>query len=113
MLICALHRCIYVVDPASIMTATERRALSTLPFKPRLETPMSVINPPEDPDASPETAKEPLSMSPAEIRVIRRLSARCNVLPVIGHADGLTDAKLEAVKRASEFFSLGKAPFIP
>lgn len=37
-------------------------------------------------------------MSPAEIRVIKRLSARTNVLPIIGHADSLTDEKLEKVK---------------
>jgi len=39
-----------------------------------------------------------LSMSPAELRVIRRLAERVNVLPVIGHADSLTDDKLRAVK---------------
>jgi len=39
-------------------------------------------------------------MSPAEIRVIRRLSARANVLPVIARADSLTDDKLCAVKDA-------------
>jgi len=39
-------------------------------------------------------------MSPAEIRVIRRLSTRTNVLPVIAHADSLTDEKLLAVKSA-------------
>ena len=33
-------------------------------------------------------------MSPVEIRVIRRLSARANVLPVIARADSLTDDKL-------------------
>jgi Septin len=37
-------------------------------------------------------------MSPAELRVIRRLAERVNVLPVIGHADCLTDDKLRAVK---------------
>lgn len=39
-------------------------------------------------------------MSPAEIRVLNRLSARCNVLPVIARADSLTDDRLEAVKEA-------------
>lgn len=39
-------------------------------------------------------------MPPAEIRVIRRLSARSNVLPVIARADSLTDEKLAAVKDA-------------
>ena len=39
-----------------------------------------------------------LCMSPVEIRVIRRLSARANVLPVIARADSLTDETLSAVK---------------
>jgi hypothetical protein len=37
-------------------------------------------------------------MLPAELRVIRRLADRVNVLPVIGCADSLTDDKLRAVK---------------
>jgi hypothetical protein len=37
-------------------------------------------------------------MSPAELRVIRRLAERVNVLPVVGRADSLTDDKLRAVK---------------
>ena len=39
-----------------------------------------------------------LGMSPVEIRVIRRLSVRANVLPVIARADSLTDDTLIAVK---------------
>ena len=41
-----------------------------------------------------------LAMSPAELRVIRRLSERVNVLPVIAHADSLTDDALSAIKAA-------------
>ena len=41
-----------------------------------------------------------LMMSPAELRVISRLSARVNVLPVIAKADSLTDESLAAVKMA-------------
>jgi len=41
-----------------------------------------------------------LTMSPIEIRVIRRLSSRSNVLPVIARADSLTDEMLAAVKEA-------------
>jgi hypothetical protein len=51
-------------------------------------------------DSDDEEEEAPLSMSPIEIRVIRRISARCNVLPVIAHADSLTDEKLRAVKNA-------------
>lgn len=41
-----------------------------------------------------------IMMSPAEVRVITRLSARVNVLPVIAKADSLTDESLSAVKTA-------------
>ena len=40
-----------------------------------------------------------LTMSPVDIRIIRRLSARANVLPVIARADSLTDGKLAAIKK--------------
>lgn len=39
-------------------------------------------------------------MDPADLRVIRRLSERVNVLPIIARADILTDEKLNAVKLA-------------
>ena len=58
---------------------------------------------PDDQSSGDELDDEsaaPLTMSPAEIRVICRLSARSNVLPVIGRADSLTDEKLSAVKNA-------------
>jgi hypothetical protein len=38
-------------------------------------------------------------MNPAEIRVIKRLAARVNVLPVIARTDALTESRLSAVKR--------------
>ena len=41
-----------------------------------------------------------IMMSPAELRVISRLSTRVNVLPVIAKADSLTDESLFAVKTA-------------
>ncbi|KAF9013263.1 Septin-domain-containing protein [Cyathus striatus] len=101
-----VHLCIYLVDPASIMTAEARQELMPLPSHTRSET--TVSHPPElvpdtsseeetDNDESPEG---PLTMSPAEIKVIQRLSSRCNVLPVIARADSLTDEKLLAVKNA-------------
>lgn len=42
-------------------------------------------------------------MSPADIRVIHRLSTRVNVLPIVARADILTDEKLAAVKRAINY----------
>ncbi|PPR04093.1 hypothetical protein CVT24_010666 [Panaeolus cyanescens] len=105
-----IHLSIYMIDPNSIMTAEARNALLSLPARTRSETTVANRSPP---DLVPDTSSEPedddeddeaeegvLTMSPAEIRVIRRLSARTNVLPVIAHADSLTDEKLVAVKKA-------------
>jgi hypothetical protein len=96
-----------MIDPSSVMTAAARRAQSTIPTKTRSEATIS-YRPPElvpdnasdDFDSDDEAASQPLTMSPAEIRVIRRLSARSNVLPVIGRADSLTDEMLSAIKDA-------------
>jgi Septin len=96
-----------MIDPASVMTAAARRAQSTLPTKARSEATIS-YRPPDlvpdnasdEDDSDDEAASQPLTMSPAEIRVIRRLSARSNVLPVIARADSLTDEMLAAVKDA-------------
>jgi len=100
-----VHLCIYMIDPSSIMTTAARRALSALPTKTRSEITISYRPPDLVPDTSSTEDSDDesatlLTMSPAEIRVIRRLCARSNVLPVIGRADSLTDAKLAAVKDA-------------
>ncbi|KAK7048403.1 Septin family protein [Favolaschia claudopus] len=101
-----IHLCIYMIDPSSVMTTGARRALSSLPSKTRSETTVSYRNPPDlVPDISSEDDSDdedegPLTMSPAEVRVLRRLAARSNVLPVVARADSLTDEKLSAVKNA-------------
>lgn len=48
----------------------------------------------------PDEYSGDIMMSPAELRVISRLSARVNLLPVIARADSLTDESLSAVKMA-------------
>ncbi|KAG6909130.1 hypothetical protein DXG01_001882 [Tephrocybe rancida] len=96
-------KCLYMIDPTSILTPTERRASSSLPNKTRSET---TVSPPDlvpdtsSGDDSDDEAEPLLTMSPAEIRVIHRLSTRANIVPVIAHADSLTDEKLQAVKLA-------------
>ena len=59
----------------------------------------STISPYPAVDQTDEYSGE-VMMSPAELRVIGRLSARVNVLPVIAKADSLTDDSLLAVKTA-------------
>jgi septin family protein len=99
-----VHLCIYLVDPASIVSSNARRHL---PHKALSKTTISALHPDETPpltdddgDSDFDSDSNPggLTMSPAELRVIRRLADRVNVLPVIGRADSLTDDKLRAVK---------------
>jgi hypothetical protein len=116
-----IHLCIYMIDPASIMTLAERRAKSSLPTKQRSETTVSYRTPPDlIPDTSSGSDDEeesPLIMAPAEIRVIKRLATRCNVLPVIAKADSLTDETLigvkDAVRRSLSEAGLGFGVFEP
>ncbi|KIK99863.1 hypothetical protein PAXRUDRAFT_822315 [Paxillus rubicundulus Ve08.2h10] len=97
-----VHLCIFMIDPSSVMSKNPRRGQSSLPEKTVSETTISLSSPIV---ASPQ-ADQPgeylgdLVMSPAELRVIRRLSTRVNVLPVIAKADSLTDETLSAVKKA-------------
>ncbi|KAH7906014.1 Septin-domain-containing protein [Hygrophoropsis aurantiaca] len=99
-----VHLCIFLIDPSSIMTPASRRAQSFLPAKTRSETTINATNATTTTEPLPEDDDPPagagLTMSPAEIRVIRRLSARVNVLPVIARADSLTDETLASVKDA-------------
>jgi hypothetical protein len=78
-----------------------------LPHKTLSKTTISALHPDETPpltdddgDSDLDSDSNPggLTMLPAELRVIRRLADRVNVLPVIGCADSLTDDKLRAVK---------------
>jgi len=100
-----VHLCLYLIDPTSIASSTVHRNLSAP--KSHSKTTLSVRHPDETPpltdddgesDVDSDSNPGGLSMSPAELRVIRRLAERVNVLPVIGRADSLTDDKLRAVK---------------
>ncbi|KAI0259803.1 Septin-domain-containing protein [Gloeopeniophorella convolvens] len=102
-----VHLCIYLIDPSSITTVASRRRASSLPRKTRSETTISARHPDDTPpltdddgdsDVENDANSDGLTMSPAELRVIRRLAKRVNVLPVIGRSDSLTDEKLRAVK---------------
>ncbi|KAJ7069728.1 septin family protein [Mycena amicta] len=101
-----IHLCIYLIDPSTVMTVNARRAQSSMPTKTRSETTVSMRNPPEpasdrfSDDESDDENEGPLTLPPSDIRVLRRLAARVNVLPVIARADSLTDEKLVSVKQA-------------
>lgn len=89
-----------MVDPSSLLSSP-RRDQPSLPGRTRSDTTGScpTVGDLQEADYDREYSKE-LAMSPAELRVIRRLSARVNVLPVIAHADSLTDDTLTLVKAA-------------
>ena len=101
------------------MSAAERKSLSSVPSSSGLSTPKpsqdsSRHSRKESEDTEPpRTPKQfdpsKLTLLPSELRVIKRLSQRVNVLPVIGCADSLTDDRLSAIKEAirSELVATG------
>ncbi|KAH8825360.1 septin family protein [Flagelloscypha sp. PMI_526] len=100
-----IHLCVYLIDPSSVISAAARRSLSSLPGRSKSQTTVSASNPPDlVPDtaslASEDDTEAPLTMSPAELRVLKRLAGRVNVLPIIARADSLTDEQLALVKQA-------------
>ncbi|CEL62540.1 Septin-9 OS=Homo sapiens GN=SEPT9 PE=1 SV=2 [Rhizoctonia solani AG-1 IB] len=93
-----IHLCIYLIDPSSIQSPAQRSQLK--PLRTRLSTPESSAedwDSESDEESSDQTHK--LSMLPAEIRAIQRLSQRANLFPVIARGDTLTDARLARIKR--------------
>ncbi|KAG1746013.1 Septin-domain-containing protein [Suillus paluster] len=96
-----VHLCIFMVDPSSILSPSSRPTQSPFPGKARSNTTVSstTVGDTQEANYHQEYSRD-FAMSPAELRVIRRLSARVNVLPVIAHADSLTDATLSLVKAA-------------
>jgi hypothetical protein len=94
-------RCIYFLDPDVIIPPAIR---PPAPLLPRTHG-----NSVSQPDAEPVILEPPVTTNPllrrpvlpqAEINVIRTLSSRVNVLPVIARADTLTNDRLAAIKLA-------------
>lgn len=89
------------------MSVATRKALSLLPSRTKSETTISHPNDtsplhPEDSDDESDNDDEEwttMTLSPADILVIKRLSKRANVLPVIARADSLTNDKLTSIKK--------------
>jgi len=100
-----IHLCIYLVDPDSIVSSQARRPKQPIITRTRSQTTSSVTHGDEDSDAGYSEDEDGdeneahLSMNPAELKVIRRLAARVNVLPVVARADELTESRLRAVRR--------------
>lgn len=100
-----IHLCIYLIDPGSITSSQARQPKQRLITQTRSQTSSSVTHGDEDSDAEYSEDEDGyeneshLSMNPAELKVIKRLAARVNVLPVVARADELTESRLRAVKR--------------
>ncbi|KAI0259802.1 hypothetical protein BC834DRAFT_926130 [Gloeopeniophorella convolvens] len=97
-----VHLCIYFLDPDVIIPPSAIRPPA--PLLPRTRT-----NSISQPDTEPVILEPPVTTNPllrrpvlpqAEINVIRTLSSRVNVLPVIARADTLTNDRLAAIKLA-------------
>ncbi|CUA68748.1 hypothetical protein RSOLAG22IIIB_03606 [Rhizoctonia solani] len=93
-----VHLCIYLIDPSSIQSPAQRNQLR--PSRTRSTTPENSTDDwDSDSDEEGGSDSHRLSMLPAEVRAIQRLSRRANVFPVIARGDTLTDARLARIKR--------------
>jgi len=102
--------CLYMIDPHTVRSMAERKALSFAPGSSVLSTSSPSRTTSDYSREDSEDAAQPaspkqldptkLTMLRSELRVIKRLSHRVNVLPIIGCADSLTDDRLNAVKEA-------------
>ncbi|KAG8745844.1 hypothetical protein FRC10_006871 [Ceratobasidium sp. 414] len=100
-----VHLCLYLIDPASVQSPAQRqqahqilrasRSYSAL-ANTRSDTPDSSSH---DSDYDSDS-DESIGLAPSEIRAIKRLANRTNVLPVIARGDTLTDARLDKVRNA-------------
>lgn len=87
----------FLVDPSLIVSSDVCRAKLSVSRKSYSDT--SVLSLSELSRSSSDLPGE-MVISPGELGVIRRLSERVNVLPVIARADSLTDGTLATVKEA-------------
>ena len=117
-----VHSCLYVLDPDVIIPERTRNhhpppAVAPAPARastgahaspvatrPRGGSDASTTHPPAAElahyDDDPETGWARATLPQGELRVIRNLAERVNLLPIIGKADTLTAERLEAVKMA-------------
>lgn len=101
-------RCIYAIDPARVTSSAERRYTSSFSTtKTRSDAPNSQPAPElsttastaSTSDTSYDGSAEELSVSPIDIAVMQRLAKKANLLPIIAHADSLTDDTLDTIKK--------------
>ncbi|VDC04439.1 unnamed protein product [Peniophora sp. CBMAI 1063] len=113
-----VHLVVYMIDPDSIVSRRERERKAHHRQHTRTQSDATVSatrhlaetsesTPPltsdsgsdsEDEDEAEEEEEEELTMAPADLRALGRLSRRANVLPVIARADMLSDSRLARCK---------------
>ncbi|OBZ71217.1 Septin spn6 [Grifola frondosa] len=97
-----VHLCIYFLDPDYIVPPSV--SAPPAPVVPRARTNSLSTHESEPVILEPPVTTNPLLCRPtlpaSDIAIIRRLSSRVNVLPVIACADTLTNDRLTAVKLA-------------
>ncbi|EIW81064.1 hypothetical protein CONPUDRAFT_165291, partial [Coniophora puteana RWD-64-598 SS2] len=94
-----IHLCIYFLDPDTIVPPSMSAPPPPLVNRPRASSftrsePEPVILEPPVPSHHPVLSRP--TLPPQEVNIIRRLSSRVNVLPVIACADTLTNDRLAA-----------------
>ncbi|KAI0036459.1 hypothetical protein K488DRAFT_11043, partial [Vararia minispora EC-137] len=98
-----VHLCLYFLDPDAIVPPSP--PAPSLSLVPRARTTSlshpadldpAIFDPPSP--TSPRLARP--TLPPSEVDVIRLLSTRCNVLPVVARADTVTTERLAAIKSA-------------
>ena len=97
----AFTRCIYFLDPEDIVP----QSVPSAPLAPRARANSFSKPEPEPVILEPPLTTNPLLCRPptlpkTQTNIIRRLSARVNVLPVVARADTLTNDRLAAIRMA-------------
>ncbi|KAH8929595.1 hypothetical protein BT69DRAFT_1292469 [Atractiella rhizophila] len=92
-----IHLCLYFLNHSSILP---RPSTSHTNGVSSLSSPSLPASAEADERGFGDQTKEQLTISPLDLRLIKRLSARANVLPVIGRADELTEERLRECKEA-------------
>jgi len=100
-----VHLCLYLIDPASVQSPAQRQRAHQI-FRASRSYSALANTRSDTPDSSSHhsdydsDSNESIGLAPSEIRAIKRLANRTNVLPVIARGDTLTNTRLDKVRNA-------------
>ncbi|KZT39916.1 hypothetical protein SISSUDRAFT_1044871 [Sistotremastrum suecicum HHB10207 ss-3] len=89
-----VHLLVYLIDPTAVLKSRPQ----TSSRKSRTTPPGSDDEYSSD-DDSDSDGDSRVSLPLAQIKVLKRLANKVNILPVVAHSDSMTDSNLELVKR--------------